>query len=186
MVLTYGTRSGHALSGPPGITVVFWFTGKWILSPYKSIASRSHWAQLLHEGLKKQSPNCGGRSYRFFSRWSSIFWTSFVCKTHNHVGKISDPRINRGANQPLIEIIFLSLLGAVPALLQEPRGRRGAKRLWSDSALPRNPLQMAPLGAETRRCATYNRSLLNVDCLAITDVAKPRDCVQFDGIRYGL
>jgi|SanBayMetagenome_1026888.scaffolds.fasta_scaffold01172_11 hypothetical protein len=45
---------------------------------------------------------------------------------------------------------------------------------------------MAPLGAETRRCATYNRSLLNVDCLAITDVAKPRDCVQFDGIRYGL
>jgi hypothetical protein len=31
MVLTYGTRSGHALSGPSGITVVFWFTGKWIL-----------------------------------------------------------------------------------------------------------------------------------------------------------
>jgi hypothetical protein len=32
--------------------------------------------------------------------------TSFVCKTYNHVEEITDPRVNRGANHPLIEMIL--------------------------------------------------------------------------------
>lgn len=39
--------------------------------------------------------------------------TTFVCKTCEHFENISDPRVNRGANYPLIEMIFVTLCACI-------------------------------------------------------------------------
>ena len=39
--------------------------------------------------------------------------SSFIGKTCEHFGKISDPRVNRGRNFPLAEMIFLALAAAI-------------------------------------------------------------------------
>jgi predicted transposase YbfD/YdcC len=39
--------------------------------------------------------------------------TSFVCKIYNHREEVTDPRVNRGANHPLIEMIFLTLCASI-------------------------------------------------------------------------
>ncbi|MFM7930299.1 MAG: transposase family protein, partial [Pirellula sp.] len=39
--------------------------------------------------------------------------TSFVCKIYNHFEEVTDPRVNRGANHPLIEMIFLTLCASI-------------------------------------------------------------------------
>ena len=39
--------------------------------------------------------------------------SAFVCKTREHFEKITDPRVNRGANYDLIEMIFLTLCACI-------------------------------------------------------------------------
>jgi hypothetical protein len=39
--------------------------------------------------------------------------TSFVCEIYNHFEEVTDPRVNRGANHPLIEMIFLTLCASI-------------------------------------------------------------------------
>ena len=39
--------------------------------------------------------------------------SSFVCKTYNHFVNVTDPRINRGKNYPLIEMIFVTLCACI-------------------------------------------------------------------------
>lgn len=39
--------------------------------------------------------------------------SSFVCKTCNHFENVTDPRVNRGMNYPLIEMIFLTLCACI-------------------------------------------------------------------------
>lgn len=39
--------------------------------------------------------------------------SSFVCKTCTHFANVTDPRINRGKNYPLIEMIFVTLCASI-------------------------------------------------------------------------
>lgn len=39
--------------------------------------------------------------------------SSFVSRTYKHFEEITDPRINRGANYPLMEMIFLTLCATI-------------------------------------------------------------------------
>ncbi len=39
--------------------------------------------------------------------------SSFVCKTYNHFENVTDPRVNRGKNYPLIEMIFVTLCACI-------------------------------------------------------------------------
>lgn len=39
--------------------------------------------------------------------------SAFVCKTCNHFENVTDPRVNRGKNYPLIEMIFLTLCACI-------------------------------------------------------------------------
>lgn len=39
--------------------------------------------------------------------------SSFVCKTYNHFENVTDPRVNRGNNYPLIEMIFVTLCACI-------------------------------------------------------------------------
>lgn len=39
--------------------------------------------------------------------------TTFVCKIYEHFERVSDPRVNRGENYPLVEMIFVALCGTI-------------------------------------------------------------------------
>ena len=39
--------------------------------------------------------------------------SSFVCKVHNHFENVTDHRVNRGDNYPLIEMVFVALCAAI-------------------------------------------------------------------------
>ena len=42
--------------------------------------------------------------------------TAFVRRIYEHFENVSDPRVNRGGNYPLLEMVFVALCGAlVPA-----------------------------------------------------------------------
>lgn len=69
--------------------------------------------QLLRKGLTKQAPLLWWPSYRPFSRWKSFLATIFVCKSYNHFEEITYLRVNRGANFPMIELIYLSLCACI-------------------------------------------------------------------------
>ena len=38
---------------------------------------------------------------------------TFVCKISEHFENVTDPRVNRGTNYPLLEMVFVALCGAI-------------------------------------------------------------------------
>jgi predicted transposase YbfD/YdcC len=67
----------------------------------------------LHVEAIRKAPRFRGWDFSGRKQWSQVVPSAFVETVASHFEEVTDPRVNRGLNYPLIEMVFVALCGAI-------------------------------------------------------------------------